>query len=161
MAVVLRRTKRGHIDVEAQGNMLWVSAIRKFVPPSSRSYERPVWTFNPRYYHCVLTITKHYFSNIIDQVGTVSEPQANEWKRGWAEWLEVDELEGVREPVGVVRHQSTPHARLHLTSDAPPEVVDAAYRALAKIHHPDRGGNQELMKAINVAYDQIKNVGNR
>lgn len=45
--------------------------------------------------------------------------------------------------------------RLHLAPDAPRKVVDAAFRALASIHHPDRGGNAKEMVEINVAYEKI------
>lgn len=45
---------------------------------------------------------------------------------------------------------------LFVTNDAPPEVITAAYRALAKLHHSDSGGSDERMKVINVAYDRIK-----
>ncbi len=39
--------------------------------------------------------------------------------------------------------------------DAPPEVIKAAYKALAKIHHPDLRGNNEKMLEINRAFDVI------
>jgi DnaJ-class molecular chaperone len=45
---------------------------------------------------------------------------------------------------------------LHLKPDAPPEVVAAAYKALAFKHHPDRGGDEEEMKRINDSHDRIK-----
>lgn len=44
---------------------------------------------------------------------------------------------------------------LHLTSDAPTPVVRAVYRALALLHHPDKGGDTERMKSINVAFEAI------
>jgi hypothetical protein len=44
-----------------------------------------------------------------------------------------------------------PYTCLHVTPNAPPEVTEAAYRALAKIHHPDVGGSDAVMKRINVA----------
>ena len=54
-----------------------------------------------------------------------------------------------------------PHAVLFLLPTAPPEVVDAVYRALVKLHHPDRlpepqkaAGNATLAK-INVAYQAL------
>lgn len=53
-------------------------------------------------------------------------------------------------------HSSGPWAILHLANDAPPELVEAAYRALVKLHHPDRGGNADRMKAINAAMDQLR-----
>jgi hypothetical protein len=44
---------------------------------------------------------------------------------------------------------------LYLIPNAPLEVVKAAYRALAMLHHPDRGGDIETMAKINSAYDKI------
>ncbi len=46
-------------------------------------------------------------------------------------------------------------ATLYLLPSAPIEVVKAAYRALALIHHPDKGGNPDTMKAINLAHDRL------
>ncbi len=46
-------------------------------------------------------------------------------------------------------------ATLHLLSTAPPQVIRAAYRALALIHHPDIGGDPARMVAINSAYTKI------
>lgn len=43
------------------------------------------------------------------------------------------------------------YARLHLLPTAPPELVDAAYRTLARLHHPDHGGDTATMTAINEA----------
>lgn len=48
------------------------------------------------------------------------------------------------------------YRRLHLLPSAPPEVIKAAWVALAKIHHPDRGGNVERMQAINEAWAKLK-----
>jgi curved DNA-binding protein CbpA len=46
-------------------------------------------------------------------------------------------------------------ARLHLLPDAPPELIKAAYRELAKLNHPDKGGNEEAMKLLNEAYAKL------
>lgn len=45
---------------------------------------------------------------------------------------------------------------LHLDVDAPWELVKSAHKALARVHHPDRGGNLETMQNINVAFDLIR-----
>lgn len=58
-----------------------------------------------------------------------------------------------------VRADVGPHATLYLLPSAPLEVVRAAHRALAALHHPDVGGNEERMVEINLAYDEI--MGNR
>jgi len=45
---------------------------------------------------------------------------------------------------------------LCVISTAPKEVIQAAYRALAKIHHPDAGGNLKKMQEINAAWEALK-----
>ncbi len=38
------------------------------------------------------------------------------------------------------------------------EDVERAYRTKAKIHHPDRGGDDDAMRALNEAYAHIKSA---
>jgi hypothetical protein len=45
---------------------------------------------------------------------------------------------------------------LHISADAPLEVAEAAYRALAKHAHTDVGGTHEGMKALNRAIEQAR-----
>ena len=45
---------------------------------------------------------------------------------------------------------------LEVDNFAPMEIVTRSFRRLVMLHHPDRGGNQEVMKQINSAYDDIK-----
>lgn len=46
-------------------------------------------------------------------------------------------------------------ATLHLLPTAPRAVVDAAYRALAKQLHPDRGGTDAAMRRLTEAHDAL------
>jgi hypothetical protein len=43
-------------------------------------------------------------------------------------------------------------ARLHLLPDAPPELIKVAYRELAKLNHPDHGGDTARMQELNEAF---------
>lgn len=59
--------------------------------------------------------------------------------------------------------QTDPHyATLHLLPSAPPCVIEAAYRALVKEHHPDRAPvhkreqAHEAMVALNAAYERVR-----
>ncbi len=47
------------------------------------------------------------------------------------------------------------HQALYLAPGAPAELVEAARRVLAKRHHPDAGGDEETMRAINAAADLL------
>lgn len=51
------------------------------------------------------------------------------------------------------------YAMLFVTDDAPPEVIKAAYKALAIKYHPDRGGDTVAMQAVNAAFDRLKKAG--
>ena len=39
--------------------------------------------------------------------------------------------------------------------------IEEAYRQKAKIHHPDHGGDQDTMRALNDAYSRIKEARER
>jgi len=45
---------------------------------------------------------------------------------------------------------------LGVAPDTPAQEVQKAYRARARQHHPDTGGDPERMKQVNQAYDQLK-----
>jgi hypothetical protein len=45
---------------------------------------------------------------------------------------------------------------LHLRETAPLELIESAYRTLAKICHPDRGGDHATMRQINSAYEALR-----
>lgn len=53
------------------------------------------------------------------------------------------------------------YAKLFVLPTAPDCVLDAAYRALAKVHHTDVGGKGERMLELNQAYDAIKKLRER
>jgi hypothetical protein len=49
--------------------------------------------------------------------------------------------------------------RLGIVPGAPECVIKAAHLALIEMHHPDRGGDANIAKAINAAYDELKGRG--
>jgi curved DNA-binding protein CbpA len=52
-----------------------------------------------------------------------------------------------------------PYEILQVHTKAVPEVIEAAYRALARLHHPDRNGDagaDEAMADLNWAYDILR-----
>jgi hypothetical protein len=53
-------------------------------------------------------------------------------------------------------HTSSIHDTLYVTSNAPREVIEASYRALVKLKHPDRGGNSEEFIRIDQAYQTLR-----
>jgi hypothetical protein len=51
---------------------------------------------------------------------------------------------------------SEAYRTLQVAEDAPWELIRAAHKALARVHHPDFGGDTERMKSINAAFDTLK-----
>ena len=45
---------------------------------------------------------------------------------------------------------------LHLRETAPVELIESAYRVLARLNHPDAGGSTEAMQQINGAYAALR-----
>jgi curved DNA-binding protein CbpA len=56
----------------------------------------------------------------------------------------------------------THYDTLKVSRDAPIEVIQAAYRSLARKYHPDKtGGTPEAMKSINAAYEVLSDPAQR
>lgn len=68
----------------------------------------------------------------------------------------VSQLNNLSERTVAQWHAPTAYELLHLLPTAPIEVARAAYRALAFIHHPDRGGNSEVFREITEAFEEIE-----
>lgn len=48
-----------------------------------------------------------------------------------------------------------------LSSDKLEKLLTSVYRAYSRVHHPDIGGDADAMKAVNVAYDFLKDPQKR
>lgn len=48
-----------------------------------------------------------------------------------------------------------PHAVLHLRPTAPPAIIKAVWRELAKLLHPDHGGDPEAFQRAKEAYEML------
>lgn len=54
-----------------------------------------------------------------------------------------------------------PYAILQVQPTAHPDVIAAAYRALARLYHPDSGGDERAMMALNQAWDILRDPARR
>ena len=55
-----------------------------------------------------------------------------------------------------IRQVADDFATLHLLPSAPDVIIESAFKALAKIHHPDKGGDEEVFKRISAAYTRLR-----
>ena len=114
-----------------------------------------------------------YCAEMVDGIKTKIPSRLRTWKptlRQW--WFKSDAILVVctlaqkhcsgythmgESPTGAaIVTNASAYAMLHLLPTAPPEVVTAAYRALAKKAHPDVGGSTQTMQTINTAYALIQ-----
>lgn len=125
-----------------------ITAIKDEIPSSFRCWnaERRLWTVEAPYIDVALAILRRFFSpvTVIDERQQQAPPPPPPPPR--------------TPPMG-------PHAVLHLLPSAPPALIDAAWKCLAKLEHPDlrpvseKAQATRRMQAINTAYDQLRQKG--
>lgn len=74
------------------------------------------------------------------------------------------ELRGERFPdePGASRSEVEVYCRLlGISPSSSLDEIERAYRKKAKIHHPDLGGDEDAMRALNDAYAQLKKLKSR
>jgi len=114
-----------------------VDALKMEIPGHARTYD-PVaksWTVAPAYAGVAIRLICQAFTDV-EMIDAAAGPT-------------FDRGEDPREAALVV---------LHLRPSAPPELVDAAYKCLARLCHPDCGGEHDAMLALNHAVESIREV---
>ncbi len=107
---------------------LLVDALKAEIPVHARTYDpdRKVWTVTPAYVAVAFRLMHLTFADV-----------------------EIEDLgESGRRSSDRAPHAGDPYRTLHLRPTAPPELVTAAHRCLAKLNHPDRGGDHDAMLAV-------------
>lgn len=151
------KDRDGGLIVEIERNHRFAEAAR-FVFGVPMSIGNPAIIKLPiRAYYLALQMFEHFATPYVDVVrdpGLVGSP-VDAWVSRWEDWQQLD---GFGDRLGRVEKivRSSPYSVLHLLPSAPIEVVEAAYKALAKLHHPDVGGEVETMQSINSAYREIR-----
>jgi len=69
-----------------------------------------------------------------------------------------DQVRQMMNSSGTTTVGDDPWAILHLRPGAPRVIIDAAWKALAKELHPDRGGDEEQFKRVKSAYEKLSKV---
>lgn len=150
-----------------------VTALKQMIPPPLRRFD-----FAMRYWVISPTAAEHleayasrmqaaYSAEIEQTAETEAEREARELnEQHQASRDEETSRQGAgsrrgrRYGLRLARRMDLENASavLHLRPGAPPEVIQAVYRTLAKMHHPDVGGNTDVMAEINDAYGFMMNA---
>lgn len=100
------------------------------------------WLINIR----ALTRVAHYGKRCFDQVDLEEIPKS------WRKNISLDDQDGLGKDGS---NKIDPYSILYLLPSAPRKLVEKAYKILADIHHPDKGGDVEKFLEIKKAYDKI------
>jgi hypothetical protein len=131
----IARARTGGVVLTFPFDRWLVDELKTQIPGHARTYD-PVaksWTVAPAYAGIAIRLMYQAFTDV-EMVDAAAGPT---FDRGG----------DPREAALIV---------LHLRETAPPELVTAAHRCLAKLNHPDRGGSTATMQAINAAAEQIR-----
>jgi hypothetical protein len=134
MIALVHRHDNGDLDIRTPYDAAFVAALKDGVSYDFRSWdaERKVWSVEAPYAEVALGIVRRFFAN----VKTTDEGNASS--------------------AGGTPSGGDPYRELHLLPSAPVPLIHAAYRTLARLHHPDAGGDVTTMQRLNAAYDRLK-----
>jgi hypothetical protein len=137
MSTIPRATYSGSGDVALRFpfDARLVELLKSEIPAYARSYDpaEKTWTVAADYAALAVDLLRQRFPDArIERPGT--------------------------RPHSAPTGSSRPFAVLHLLPTAPPELIEGAYKILARLHHPDRGGSTEAMQALNEARDALKEL---
>jgi len=124
-----------------------IASLKRLIPAYSRRYSPPLkeWRIELAAEDCLREWLDYLARNFAIQI---EERQGGPAAGGGAH---------SRRPQPPAQPSKTEQAfaTLHLLPSAPPELIKIVYRELAKLNHPDRGGNLRAMQEINAAFDHL------
>jgi len=141
--------------------------MAQYAPPSRVQVQidaSGVLTYRGQYIPAVVSGFKDYPARFRDyapddgKVWTIKPPFAEDALRLILRYAPDAEVEYTRRTTGNpttrTRQAGSDHFQvLHLLPSAPPELIDAAFRCLAKKAHPDVGGDAATMRRLTEAHD--------
>lgn len=133
----------------------FVNDLKAEIPYYAKEFDRDSkhWIVDGEYEETALEVASRYFETTV----VVSEAEALRRERAARASTSPPPprpAHNAQQCLDEVRRLWREEAALHLLPDAPWDVVQAAYRALAKIHHPDLVGaaGHAAMVRVNGAY---------
>jgi len=132
----------------------FVECLKEAIPYRSLRWEPDTksWVVKHPYINDALEVASEFYERM-DEL-RLADGQAEPSPSASSSASSHDTIECVRRVREVYREEAV----LHLLPNAPLEVIVAAYRAMAKLVHPDLGGSHEHMKAVNGAYETLRRL---
>lgn len=148
-------------------NANFVNQLKALVPPDLRMWEgdEKRWYVFESFVEQVIELAENYWPNIDTDYYREPAYGSGRSKQGSGYKWDSQDYQGNHTDSGHSQHAawtsngSTDHDALYVKPNAPKEVITAAYKALAKLYHPDTGGNAARMQTVNLAYERLKKAG--
>jgi hypothetical protein len=141
-------------SVDQDAFYLVINDLKQRVPAYLRTYNatRRVWMIQRDAAHYL----REWVSQAQDAFSATVEGDPGPWtkyrKPNWQSSYDAPPPRGPR----AVPSEAEAFAALCLTPAAPGPLIKAAYRELAKLNHPDHGGDTAAMQKVNSAFDVLK-----
>jgi len=163
-------SRHGGIWLASPFNRDWIDDMKGMVPYPQRRWnqEAKMWWIGDKFVRKILSLTEQYFGpcspGSLDGFQEPPHPHVREGKQSSKkqQWSSNQQSSNQQSSSSFrddlftnVRHLSD-YRTLYLVDTAPFEVIKASYKTLSHIYHPDRGGDPEMMIAINNAYERLK-----
>ena len=129
MYVLLTMAADGWVVVRTPYNAVFLDAFKQAIPYTAREWQptAKTWRIAPDWADALIDLVDEHGGTVIDKR---PPPQTGG---------------------SVPKALGEACALLHVAPDAPLEVAQAAYKAMARKHHPDIGGDTTTMQALNEA----------
>lgn len=114
-------------------------------------YDVRVWILEPHIVDKFLAVAKEYYS-VLDGRSKSKTEFDKEYAKKFQDFM-YSRSSGWRADHTIAKND---WALLGLLPGQPRALIDAAYRTMAKIHHPDSGGSNQRMAEINATYERLK-----
>ncbi len=134
---------------------LVINDLKQRVPPSMRRFDQTwkVWLIQraaaPFLREWVSLAQEAFYATVEGDPGPWTQYRKPDWKSAY------DDDAPPRGP-RAVPSEAEAFAALCLLPSAPAPLIKAAYRELAKLNHPDKGGDVVVMQKVNTAFEVLK-----
>ena len=151
----------GGLYLYTKHSVAFIGQLKLKVPPDKRTWEGDLqrWYISPGYAGDAWKLFKATWPDAVIYPADTSSQRASRGTTTGQSWQGTYRFQGTWNPLTPQMARTGPYAVLQVDVNACPQVIRAAYKALASLYHPDKGGDPIKMQALNQAMDELKKAG--
>lgn len=144
--LIIKQKNSKWLSLHFSYNKRFVTALQSIKPLSYRKFNKKLgsWEIHESKLSLVIQFSQKHFSEVEydtlpPNLKLVIEIVLKDFKTSFKAPKVVDAYE-----------------TLFILRSAPKEVIKASYKALVMVHHPDHGGDAEMFRRVQEAYNELK-----